>query len=158
MDQALARPFIEGTRRWFSTMLFSEVEVHGSCLKVDRSFEGDLLSFITLEGKYQGMVLISLPKDTALALANQFMDSPVDQINEAVRDTAAEMVNIIAGSAKVKLCDPDEMPINISLPTVVLGDDPVLDSLVKLEWLGMPFVSAFGPLTLWVSLQDGKQH
>mgnify|MGYP000125223922 CR=1 FL=1 len=50
--------------------------------------------------------------------------TPVTVIDETVSDGVAEIVNIVAGSAKAKLNTDASRPLDLSLPTVVysLGD------------------------------------
>ncbi len=64
----------------------------------------------------------------------------------------AELVNIVAGGAKVRFSDGGK-PVELSLPTVVRGSHFSVDYPSQAVWLEVPFQSELGAFTLRVTLE-----
>ena len=153
-------PFIEGVYELFTTMLSARA-VRGD-VGVSRG-EGnpmDLMALIGLSGAARGMVALTFPVNTALAIVERLLGARPDSVDESVSDAIAEVVNIVAGSAKAKfkLATSSSM-IDISLPTVVRGSNYNVDYPSKSIWLEVPFNSDLGPFNLRVTFEmDMKGH
>jgi chemotaxis protein CheX len=105
-------------------------------IKADRPYvsskdaitEWDISAIIGLGGETQGAVVISMKKNLALRVAEQFSGEHNTELNDDVVDVIGEIVNVIAGNAKQRL--ENEFALVISLPTIVRGES------FSLSWIG----------------------
>ncbi len=114
-------PFIAATCNLFRTMCGLEVKRKNLYLKSDYKMFGDISGVMGLSGQANGSVVISLPKALACAMVAKMLgEAPAPEINDAVRDGVAEIINMIAGQAKAELAGT-KYHFTISLPSVVVG-------------------------------------
>ncbi len=152
-------PFIESVYELFSTMLNSRA-VRGvvGVARGDSANPREIMSLIGLSGPARGMVALSFPVGTALAMVNHLLGTETRVVDDTVSDAIAEMVNIVAGGAKAKLASADGPPIDLSLPTVVRGNSYDIDYPSGSVWLEVPFTSNLGPFSLRVTFQKESNH
>ena len=149
MNVTYINPFIEAVDSVFTTMLSVKPQRVG--LKVsDGPAAGPLItSLVGLSGQVSGVVALRFPHDTALQLAGRMLGTEMASLNDEVADAVAELVNMVAGSAKAKFChDP---PLELGLPTVVDGVGYRLRYPTKSVWLEVPFTSAAGNFSMEVT-------
>jgi chemotaxis protein CheX len=149
VDVSYINPFIEAVDSVFNTML--DVKPQRNGLKVsDGVAKGQLItSLVGLSGKVSGVVALRFPPATALQLAGRMLGTAMTAINDEVADAVAELVNMVAGSAKAKFNhDP---PLELGLPTVVDGTGYRLRYPTKSVWLEVPFTSNAGDFTMEVT-------
>jgi chemotaxis protein CheX len=114
----------------------------------------EIMGLIGLSGNVRGTVALSFPTGTALAMVSRLLGMETHVVDETVSDAVAELVNIVAGSAKAKLNSADGgEPIDLSLPTVVRGNSYSVDYPSKAMWLEVPFTSDLGPFSLRVTFE-----
>lgn len=147
-------PFIESTYELFSTMLSAtakrgDVGLAGESAGSPR----DLMGLIGLSGPARGMVALAFPIDTALNMVNRLLDTDLKVVDDTVSDAIAEMVNIVAGGAKAKINVDGAAPIDLSLPTVVRGNNYDVDYPTSSVWLEVPFTSDLGVFSLRVTFE-----
>lgn len=150
-------PFIESVHELFSTMFECEATRGdvGVCREVPPS--RDIVAIITLSGPARGIVALSFPVKTALAMVGRMLGTEMHIIDDAVWDGLAELVNIVAGGAKAKFVRGEGRPIQLSLPTVVRGHSYAVDHPSNSAWLEVPFESDLGPFSLRVTFEpDGE--
>ncbi len=148
-------PFIESVYELFSTMLSAKVQ-RGD-VGVAKGAAGnprDIMALIGLSGPARGTVALAFPSATALAMVNSLLGTDTRVIDETVSDGIAELVNIVAGSAKAKLTQGGGAPIDLSLPTVVRGANWSVDHPSKSVWLEVPFQSDMGDFSLRVTFES----
>ena len=69
-------------------------------------------------------------------------------------DGVAELVNIVAGSAKAKFSNGNGSDIiSLGLPTVVHGGSDIVEYPSQSTWLDVPFASELGPFSLRVTFE-----
>lgn len=158
----LAPPFTESVTTMFTTMLdCKSIQVSGQpSFKHDSSLL-DITAFIGLSGPDRGTVTLTLSKQTALNLASAFIGMEYEEVDEDVTDCVAEMINMIAGGAKVNLPNEGNGPYELGLPTVVQGKDYTISSPAKEVWFDIPFESDLGVFRLQLSFESmkaGNQH
>lgn len=112
-----------------------------------------VISMIGMSGPVTGTVAISLPKETALAIIKALLGTEQEEIDETVTDGVAEIVNMIAGAAKAKLTADGGAVTQLSLPTVVYGENYQVNYPTQSVWLEVPFDTDLGPLTLRVTMK-----
>ena len=74
-------------------------------------------------------------------------------VGAEVVDAISELVNMVAGSAKAKF--NVDSPLQLSMPTVVHGNEFRLRSPRKAVWLEVPFTCAVGRFQLDVGCTPG---
>jgi chemotaxis protein CheX len=109
------------------------------------------------------MVALSFPIGTARAMVGRLLCLGEEQISESVGDGVAELVNIIAGSAKAEFSNGNGSDvINLGLPTVIRGGNEIVEGPSQSTWLDVPFSSDLGPFSLRVTfemnpMQEGRK-
>jgi len=149
VDASYINPFIEAVDSVFTTMLNVKPQRNG--LKVsDGNAQGpSITSLVGLSGQVSGVVALRFPPETALQLAGRMLGTEMTGVNDEVIDAVAELVNMVAGSAKAKF--HLEPPLQLGLPTVVDGTGYRLKYPSKSVWLEVPFTSNAGRFTMEVT-------
>ena len=150
-------PFIESVRDLFSTMLNAQAKRGNVGVSHGGSNPRDIMALIGLSGPARGIVALSFPTSTALAIVNRLLGSDTRVVDDTVSDAIAEIVNIVAGGAKAKFRIGDGSPIDLSLPTVVRGNSYAVDYPSGSVWLEVPFESDLGPFSMRVTFQIDKK-
>jgi chemotaxis protein CheX len=106
---------------------------------------------VTIEGAWDGAVMLTAELALATLLAAQLFDSdePVTQVD--VRDTVGEVTNMLAGNFKALLAHPS----HISLPTVAVGSHYDLSVVGTRQTMAVRFRCGDG--LLQVSIHQGKR-
>lgn len=153
MDVSYINPFIESVNELFSTML--EANISRGTIGVSRGAGNprDIVAIIGLSGPARGTVALSFPTATALSLVNKLLGLDTHIVDENISDGVAELVNIVAGSAKAKLVGDGGAVIDLSLPTVLRGNDFTVDYPSQSMWLEVPFESDYGAFSLRVTFE-----
>jgi chemotaxis protein CheX len=145
-------PFIESTYEIFRTMLSAKVQRGDVALADQQTNPRDIMALIGLSGRARGMVALAFPVNTALHMVNRLLSTEIKVLDDTVSDAIAEMVNIVAGGAKARLSG-DGPPMDLSLPTVVRGNNFNVDYPSGSVWLEVPFTSELGPFSLRVTFE-----
>ncbi len=146
-------PFIESVDDLFNTMLSAKVKRGKIGVTTGSNNPREIVAIIGLSGPARGTVALSFPTATALNLVNQLLGLDTHIVDESVSDGVAELVNIVAGSAKAKLVSDNAAPIDLSLPTVLRGNDFTVEYPSQSVWLEVPFTSDLGPFSLRVTFE-----
>ncbi len=149
-------PFIESVYELFSTMLGSKVERGQIGISTGANNPRDIMAIIGLSGPARGSVALSFPTQTALNMVGKLLGIETRIIDETVSDGVAEIVNIVAGNAKAKMTKDGGTPIDLSLPTVLRGNDFRVDHPSQSVWLEVPFTSDLGAFCLRVTFEFTK--
>jgi chemotaxis protein CheX len=150
-------PFIESVNDFFTTMLGSSVVRGKIGVTSGANNPRDIVAIIGLSGPARGTVALSFPTNTALHIVNRLLGMELTVVDENVSDGVAEVVNIVAGGAKAKLVTDGGTPIDLSLPTVLRGNNFTVEYPLQSVWLEVPFDSDLGDFCLRVTFEsDGK--
>jgi len=96
----------EATNEVFSTMLMMEVKTQDSFVKDEKNVSTDLISSLHFFGdKYMGKIAVFSSAAVACNIANSMLGTETTVVDDEVKDGMGELVNMIAGVAKVKLTD-----------------------------------------------------
>jgi chemotaxis protein CheX len=144
-------PFIRATRETFSTMVKTEARPGKVALRTGREAHADISGIIGLSGGAKGSVALGFPRISALKIVSAFVGEKTVTLDETAVDAIGELANIISGSARRDL---SEHRINISLPTVVLGERHELTSTREVVPMVVPFETALGPFLLTVNFKS----
>lgn len=147
MDAKYINPFIESVYDLFNSMINCPVERCDISVKEHLEFSYEIVALIGLSGPARGTVALLLPTETALCVVSRFMQEEIKEVDESVIDAVAELVNIVAGGAKARLCD-DEPVIKLGLPNVIKGKGYTVYQPTKTIWLEIPFKSECGTFSM----------
>lgn len=153
MQVEYINPFIESVYELFGTMLNAKVQRGTVGVSKGGSNPRDIMALIGLSGAARGMVALAFPVDTALKMASRLMDSELRVMDDTVSDAIAEVVNIVAGSAKARLNNGDGPAIDLSLPSIVRGNNFSVEYPSKSMWLDVSFDSDLGEFTMRVTFE-----
>lgn len=154
MKAELVNPFIESVQDIFSTMLTSEARRGKVGVSEGENNIGDLVALIGISGRATGNVALSLPTTTALNIVGKLMMTEYTALDDEVIDGVAELVNMVGGGAKAKMNTGGDTPMDLSLPTVVSGDNYKVKYPTKTIWLEVPFDSEFGPFLIRITFEE----
>jgi len=149
MKAEYINPFLLSTISTFDTMLNCKLERGEPYLKTATSPRHEVSGVIGLSGKAAGMVVLGLGGETAIHAAEALLQERPPELNADVTDAIGELVNIIAGSAKVKL---EHLNLSVSLPTVITGKNHSTEFPRKVTPICIPFNSQWGDITVEVGL------
>lgn len=146
-------PFVESVFELFNTMLEAKIERGKIGVTTASGNPRDIMALIGLSGPARGTVALSFPTGTAVHMVNRVLGTETRVVDDTTCDGVAEIVNIVAGSAKAKLTQGGGTPIDLSLPTVVRGNDYKIDYPSQSVWLEVPFQSELGEFSLRVTFE-----
>jgi len=145
-------PFLESTYIFFSSMLSAKARRGMPGLSDGSKRPNEVLALIGISGKVRGSLAISMPIETAMAIAERLTGTASSDFDDLVSDCLGELVNIIAGGAKAKLSELLGTTLDLTLPTVIRGGSYEMYSPSQVRWLEVPFTSELGPFALRVTL------
>jgi chemotaxis protein CheX len=144
-------PFLAATVDTFSTMIGMQAAPGKPHIKQGSGVQYDISGVIGLSGEARGSVIISFPRLTAIKVVTSFLGEKVVSLDGDVCDAVGELANIIAGSAKKSLAD---FKVNISLPTVVMGEHHRIVEPKDVICMVIPFSCEAGNFDVAVNLQS----
>ena len=124
-----SKPFIDGVKAIFKTMLSADVEAHSPALKKGDTTIGDLSAMMGITGKiavdgeeedFNGMLVFSWPKEVYLAISNAMLMEEYEDYCDENADAGNEFTNIVMGNAKRDLTQAGYQ-IKMSIPSSVSG-------------------------------------
>ncbi len=144
-------PFIEATANMFLDMLGMEAEYQTPYILDKKEKHGwDISGIIGIGGDSKGVVVISFESSLAKAITGTLTGNSNPE-NEDVIDAVGELVNIIAGNAKKGL---EQYHLNISLPSIVSGNNHEISWTSVTPIVGIPFKVPQGGFQLSVGLEN----
>ncbi len=106
LEGGITQALNEATNEVFSTMLMMEVKTQDSFVKDEKNVSTDLISSLHFFGdQYMGKIAIFSSAAVACNIANSMLGTETTEVNDEIKDGMGELVNMIAGVAKVKLTD-----------------------------------------------------
>lgn len=147
-------PFIEGTVKALEMMAQIQAERANLQLKQDLITTYDISSIVSLTGKVEGSIIVSMPTQLACKIASNMLMEEIGTLDESVQDAIGEMGNIIVGDARRALKDHG-LDVTISLPNVVLGKGHKISRRPNVPCIAIPFTTPFGPFEVNVGLKEG---
>ena len=104
-----------------------------------------VIGCISLVGDIDWSLVLSIPRQTGLALVENFVGTEVPFDSPDMGDAVGEMANLLAGEVKVQL-DSIGLAADISLPQVFRGDIIEVIQLPHQPAMLLSFECSFGPL------------
>ena len=147
-------PFLRSVVNTFSTMLNCEARRGEIVLANTDKRHYPISGVIGLSGKAVGTVVINLSEEVALKAASAMLMMEITSLDDDVLDAVGELANMIAGQAKPEL---EEYQLNVSLPSVVTGENHKIRFPSDITPSAVPFDTDFGPLRLEVGLESVRE-
>ena len=154
MNVVYINPFISSTQAVFTTMLASSVTAGTPVVAKSVGGTNVMLAVIGMTGDIRGAVALAFPFQSAVNIANQVLGTSKTEPDADVSDAVAEITNMIAGGAKAQLSRPEGTPVQLGLPVVIRDTNAQLDYPAMASWIVLPFASALGEFTLFVSFEE----
>lgn len=154
MRVELLNPFVRATSDVFRKMLSCDLAYDPLVSKPHSGGEYEVSGCIGLSGACQGVVVVSLSRDTAISVAEIMLGERPDDINADVTDAMGELTNMIAGAAKT-LMESDEL--SVGLPTVVLGKNHSFTFPSRSVPACLHFDSNIGSILIEVGIVERKR-
>lgn len=121
LEDGITKAIIETTDEVFTSMLMLEVKAEDSFVKDEKNVSTDLISSLHFFGdKYMGKIAVFSSGAVACHIANAMLGGEDTEVNDEIKDGMGEIVNMIAGGAKVKLMDTLG-DIHLLTPWVIAG-------------------------------------
>jgi chemotaxis protein CheX len=143
-------PFLKSTIETFATMLSMEIKP-GKIYLRNKPTNSDISGVIGLSGDIRGAVVMAYPTTSALKIVSAFIGETVTSLNDDVADAVGELTNIITGFAKKDLTD---INMSISLPSIVRGENHMVDMPKEAPVMCIPFDGDSGPFVMEVSIME----
>ena len=143
-------PFIKAAIDTFQTMANLKAIPGKICMKDKLTSAYDVSGIIGLSGGAKGLVALSFPHASALAVVQAITGEK--KVKESrIIDSIGELANIVAGAAKKDL---SQFKIKISLPTVITGANHSINGPVDAMGLVVPFEYIGGKFDLAVCFKS----
>lgn len=134
---------IDVTKEIFESMIMLEVTPDQPLTEHVSRFTASLSAMVGFAGFKQGNLIIHAPKDVAIGLTRDFLGVEIESINEDVQDAMGELANMIAGSLKPLISNGGKN-VELSLPSVVYGEEYTMTVVAKADWIIVPFTVTHG--------------
>lgn len=154
MESGITEAIKAATDDVFTSMLMMKVTAEDSFVKDEKNVSTDLISSLHFFGdRYMGKIAVFASGATSCHISNAMLGTETTEVNEEIKDGMGEIVNMIAGGAKVKLLDTLG-DIHLLTPWVIAGrhltissseggeDEGVdlsLDSQAQFSWIMTKF-------------------
>ena len=156
LEDCITRAIKGTTMEVFSTMLMMDINHDESFVKDEKNVSTDLISSLHFFGaKYMGKIAVFSSGKVACDIANAMLGTEETIVNDEVKDGMGELVNMIAGGAKVKLM-ASLGNLHLLTPWVIAGrnltiasssddgGDLSIDSQAQFSWVMTKFTFADG--------------
>ncbi len=137
----------------FSTMISID-PVSGEYFKKNgKSIHSNISGIMGLSGTITASIIVHFEKSTALVATSNMLGVEYTEIDADVTDAVGEITNMIAGGVKVEFSKMG-IELNVSLPTVVSGDDFKTRSTANSDTLVIPFSTGNGNFYVEFSFEE----
>ena len=143
---------VEVTKEIFETMIMVDVTPGQPLSEHVSRFQCSLSAMVGFAGFKQGNLTLHCPDQVAKGLTQDFLGMDVDSINEDVEDAMGELANMLAGSLKPFISD-NGGKVELSLPSVVHGEEYTLTVVNKADWVIVPFTVSHGDFLVGLELK-----
>jgi chemotaxis protein CheX len=139
-EDEMARYVIDATKEIFSTMVMLDIE---DCFPLTESvtkFHCSITGMVGLVGTYSGILSLHCPQTLAMKITSNMLGMDVDEVGEDVNDALGEIANMLGGHVKMVL-SKGGLDMNISIPTVIAGEDYTINSMSESDCVVVPFTT-----------------
>lgn len=112
----------------------------------------DVTAMVGVSGDLAGSLYLSMSEATALGLVSAMLGQPTETFDEMAQSGIAELANVVGGVAGVALAKLGHTT-NLTPPVLLMGAGARL-SLVEIQRLVVPIITALGTVHIHVALRD----
>jgi chemotaxis protein CheX len=169
LEGCIMKSIKEATTEVFSAMLMINGIAEDSFIKNEKDISTDMISSLHFFGeKYMGKVAVFSSGTTACHISGTMLGMEMSEVDEDVKDGMGEIVNMIAGSAKVKL-ESTMGDFHLLTPWIIAGrnltnDSPSesevgmsIDSQAQFSWIMTKFTYDKGSFIVGVQANQVPQ-
>ena len=138
-EQDLAGYVIHATKEVFNTMVMMEVADSYPLQEPVTRFHCSVTSMVGLAGTYTGILSVHCPQPLAIKVTSNMLGMDVDEMNEDVSDALGEIANMLGGYVK-QVLSKGGLDINLSIPTVISGEEYTLNAMADSDCVIIPFI------------------
>jgi len=153
VDAKIINPFLEAAINVLKTMAMIDATPGKPFIKQDNTAMGDVSGIIGITGAAQGSLSISFEGPCICSIVTNLFGTPVDEINEEVKDAVGEMTNMICGDARRRL-EGLGCSLHAGTPTVVAGKNHSITHIHTGPCLAVPFKTKNGGFVVEVAFND----
>lgn len=139
-EDQLATYVINATKDVFGTMVMMELEDSYPLSEPVTRFHCSVTGMVGLAGTYTGILSIHCPQSLAMRITSNMLGMDVDEIGEDVNDALGEIANMLGGSVK-QVLSKGGLDINLSIPTVISGEEYTVNAMSDSDCIIVPFVT-----------------
>jgi len=155
MKADFVNPLVSGVYEVFCSMLDAKVRyTHVALADTDKP-PNQLMAVVGLSGAVRGTVAMLFTPETTHAILGKLLGDRAESAPspEIVCDAMAEIVNMVSGFAKAKLSALVGSTLELTLPTVIRGEEYHVYAPAKSQWIEIQFASDLGPFSLRVCFE-----
>jgi len=149
-------PFIEAAKRVIETETQGEVQRGPLSLYTSPYTTRDVTTMVAVTGRVQGLVLYSMPDNTARGIVSAMTGQPFNELNDLAISGIAELGNVITGTATISLAEAG-FPSRIAPPVVIIGNGTKISTL-DIQRLVVPLSTRFGLVEVQVALKEAPPN
>ena len=159
---AFSKPFVEGAKNVFETMVFAKIEAQKPTLKKNQTSLGDVSAIMGLTGTieiegntldFKGMMVLSFPFGTYIKIASAMLMDEYTEFTDEIADVGAEISNIVTGNAKRDLKGLG-YNIDMAVPTTISGSQHRIKYPEKTHVIVIPMKCEHGDFFMELCYQD----
>ena len=139
-EKEMAGHVINATKEVFSTMVMMDLEDQYPLADPVSKFHCSVTSMVGLAGTYTGILSIHCPQSFALRITSNMLGMDIDEVGEDVNDALGEIANMLGGYVK-QILSKGGLDINLSIPTVISGEDYSVNSMSDSDCVIIPFTN-----------------
>jgi len=136
----LASYVINATKEVFDTMVMMALEDSYPLKEPVTSFHCSVTGMVGLAGTYTGILSIHCPRSFAMRITSNMLGMDIDEVGEDVNDALGEIANMLGGYVK-QILSKGGLDINLSIPTVISGEDYTVNSMSDSDCVIIPFTN-----------------
>ncbi len=137
-EEELARYVIDAAKEVFSTMVMMEIADNYPLQEPVTRFHCSITGMVGLAGTYTGILAIHCPQNLALRVTSNMLGMEVEEIGEDATDALGEIANMLGGHVK-QVLSKGGLDMNLSLPTVICGEEYTVNSMTEKDCVIIPF-------------------
>ncbi|WP_414652443.1 chemotaxis protein CheX [Geomonas sp.] len=148
----LAGYVINATKEVFTTMVMLDPQDQYPLSEPITTFHCSVTGMVGLAGTYTGILSIHCPKPLALRITSNMLGMDVEEVGEDVNDAMGEIANMLGGYVK-QILSKGGLDINLSIPTVIAGEEYTVNSMSDSDCVIIPFIEASDRFLVGLKLQ-----
>ncbi len=140
LEEDLAGYVIHATKEVFNTMVMLDLEDSYPLREPVTTFHCSVTGMVGLAGTYTGILSIHCPRSFALRITSNMLGMDVEEVGEDVNDALGEIANMLGGYVK-QILSKGGLDINLSIPTVISGEEYTVNSMSDSNCVIIPFTN-----------------